>query len=453
MKAIAVLIGGALVCLGGSLFAQSVDTLWTRAFWHSQFDSVNSLAATFDGGFIITGRAKSITEIYSDLLLAKTDSNGFVEWSRRIGDSTWDDCGMDVIATRDSGYLVCGLSSAAVATPGVTRIWVVKTDADGDTLWTHPFDPVNRSSVANCAIETVNGGYAIAGEINIGGRDEDGFLLWLGCDGSYLGHTVFGSDQHDDIRFICQLPDSGFVVGGSKENVYTTGYDWWVLRLNAAGAILWDSCYALSSYYDELRGGCLVDDGVVVTGLNHGIGHAMKIDLDGRVLWSIPTSVTPYDERYFDVCRSAEGGVLIGGFANIPYHRRDFTFIKLNNDGETTWTFTVGGSEDDHGHAVVQSADGAYVMGGTSFSWMSGTCAYITKIQWPAPPGDLNNSGSVNLSDVMFLINYLFRGGPDPLRLNSADVDANCRISIADVVYLIDFLFRGGPALLPGCAE
>ena len=68
-------------------------------------------------------------------------------------------------------------------------------------------------------------------------------------------------------------------------------------------------------------------------------------------------------------------------------------------------------------------------------------------------PGDCNCSGNVNISDAVYLIQYIFGGGPAPNPLEVADVDASCAISISDAVYMISYIFNGGPAPLPGCAK
>ncbi|MEW5922975.1 MAG: M20/M25/M40 family metallo-hydrolase [Candidatus Zixiibacteriota bacterium] len=67
--------------------------------------------------------------------------------------------------------------------------------------------------------------------------------------------------------------------------------------------------------------------------------------------------------------------------------------------------------------------------------------------------GDVNGDESINILDVIYIINYLYRGGPAPLQLNLADVDASCNITILDVTYLINYLYRGGPQPQPGCVE
>ena len=67
--------------------------------------------------------------------------------------------------------------------------------------------------------------------------------------------------------------------------------------------------------------------------------------------------------------------------------------------------------------------------------------------------GDVNSDGIVNSSDVVYLIDYLFKNGPEPSDPNSADVNFDCQINSADVVYLIDYLFRGGPRPQYGCVS
>jgi hypothetical protein len=59
--------------------------------------------------------------------------------------------------------------------------------------------------------------------------------------------------------------------------------------------------------------------------------------------------------------------------------------------------------------------------------------------------GDANNDSSISLSDIVYLINYLFKGGPSPLYYNTGDVNCDGKVSLSDVVYLINYLFKSGP--------
>lgn len=63
--------------------------------------------------------------------------------------------------------------------------------------------------------------------------------------------------------------------------------------------------------------------------------------------------------------------------------------------------------------------------------------------------GDVNNNGAVNISDVTYLVEYLFGipAGPPPLTLQQGDVNKNLKINIADITYLVAWLFGGGPPI------
>ena len=67
--------------------------------------------------------------------------------------------------------------------------------------------------------------------------------------------------------------------------------------------------------------------------------------------------------------------------------------------------------------------------------------------------GDVNQDNKVTIADVVFLVNCLFKGGPEPYFLASGDVNRDCQTTTADIVYLVNYLFKGGPLPLSGCAK
>ncbi len=68
-------------------------------------------------------------------------------------------------------------------------------------------------------------------------------------------------------------------------------------------------------------------------------------------------------------------------------------------------------------------------------------------------PGDVNCNCEINIGDVVYLINYLFKGGPEPRPLDAGDVNGDCIVDIGDVVCMINYLFKWGPPPVCGCAS
>ncbi len=65
--------------------------------------------------------------------------------------------------------------------------------------------------------------------------------------------------------------------------------------------------------------------------------------------------------------------------------------------------------------------------------------------------GDVNIDGSVNIGDVVFLVNYIFKQGPAPDPLSLGDTNGDCAINIGDAVTLVNYIFREGPPPVVGC--
>ncbi len=65
--------------------------------------------------------------------------------------------------------------------------------------------------------------------------------------------------------------------------------------------------------------------------------------------------------------------------------------------------------------------------------------------------GDSDGDGSINISDAVYLLQYIFSQGPPPLDISGGDIDCNSKVNISDIVYLINYIFYGGPEPCEGC--
>ena len=70
----------------------------------------------------------------------------------------------------------------------------------------------------------------------------------------------------------------------------------------------------------------------------------------------------------------------------------------------------------------------------------------------PDPTGDVTKDGTVDVNDVIYLLNYLYKSGPvpDPLRLG--DLTEDCLVDVGDIIFLINYLYKSGPPPGRGCA-
>ena len=70
---------------------------------------------------------------------------------------------------------------------------------------------------------------------------------------------------------------------------------------------------------------------------------------------------------------------------------------------------------------------------------------------WYSVPGDANGDSLLNVGDITFLINYLFKHGPRPCIPEAADGNGSCLPEVGDITTMINYLFKHGPAPVPGC--
>jgi agmatine deiminase len=93
--------------------------------------------------------------------------------------------------------------------------------------------------------------------------------------------------------------------------------------------------------------------------------------------------------------------------------------------------------------------DGYYISYNPTFhDYISVTVSSMLP-QWTC--GDVDSNNLINISDAVFLIDYIFGGGPAPEFEEAADVDCDEIVNISDAVYLIAYIFSGGPPPCAGC--
>jgi len=71
---------------------------------------------------------------------------------------------------------------------------------------------------------------------------------------------------------------------------------------------------------------------------------------------------------------------------------------------------------------------------------------FIVNYQQTYICGDANGDGKVNVGDAVYVVSYVFRGGPAPTPMDAGDANCDGKVNVGDAVYIITYVFRGGPA-------
>lgn len=296
------------------------DTQWTRTFGGAEYDVAYSVQQTLDGGYIIAG-ADSFPPYGTGVYLVKTDANGGALWTRTIGEGG-DYCAYSVRQTRDGGYIITGLECMDEST--MANVLLVKTDANGDTLWTRIFFGTGWDDYGSSVQQTTDGGYVIAGANST--RLGDVYLIKTDASGDTLWTRTYGGDSSDVAEDVRQTADGGYVIAGSTRSYGAGAGDLYLIRTDADGNMLWSGAY----------GGTSLDFG----------SSALQVD----------------DGTY----------AIAGVTASFGAGGRDFYLIKTDADGDTLWTRTFGGDSDDFASSFQRTADGGYIIAGDTRSFGAG---------------------------------------------------------------------------------
>lgn len=115
------------------------------------------------------------------------------------------------------------------------------------------------------------------------------------------------------------------------------------------------------------------DAGLIMVGSTSSFGAGgsdvflVKTDRDGNLLWMKTIGGVAHDSGY-SVDETAEGGFVITGTSSSYSDSQDVILIKTNASGETSWIRTFGGPRSDSGYSVRQTVDGCYIITGTTLS-------------------------------------------------------------------------------------
>jgi len=344
-----------------------------RTYGGTGWDEGYSVQQTTDGCYAIAGWTWSFGAGCTDVYLIKVNACGDTLWTRTYGGPD-DDEGHSVDLTSDGGYVIAGVTASFGV--GNYDVYLIKTNASGDTLWTRTYGGTGDDEAASVQ-ETSDGGYIIAGSTySFGAGDADVYLVKTKANGDTQWTRTFGGTEEERGYSVQQTTDGGYIVAGYTYPFGSSSRYVYLVKTNALGDTLWTK--ALGGHYGGSSVRQTADGGYVIAGYFFGAGDIdvllVRTDADGDTVWTRTFGGTDQDWGY-SVQQTSDGGYVIAGYTcSFGAGDYDAYLIKTDTDGDTLWTRTYGGTEGEMGgKSVQQVSDGGYVVAGVTGSYGAGS--------------------------------------------------------------------------------
>ncbi|HRA60505.1 MAG TPA: hypothetical protein PK901_11700, partial [Bacteroidia bacterium] len=263
----------------------------------------------------------------------------------------------------------------------------------------------------NSIQQTSDGGYILGGwsDSNISGdktEDSQGnydyWVVKLDAAGNIQWQNTIGGNSVDYLTSIQQTTDGGYILGGwsnsgvsgDKTENSQGANDYWVVKLDPIGYIQWQNTIGGGSYDYLTSIQQTTDGGYILGGMSQSDVSGdkteicqgdfdywvVKLDASGNIQWQNTIGGNSWDELE-SLEQTTDGGYILGGYSYSDISgdktencqgNHDYWVVKLDASGNIQWQNTIGGNLDDLLYSVQQTSDGGYILGGASGSGFSG---------------------------------------------------------------------------------
>ncbi len=399
----------AAIVLATSLQAQTPDTLWSRLYgdrpgWDG-YDMLYGATRTYDGGFAMNGYSTTNGDtIKGDQWVVKINADGDTLWTATFGNFDRRDYGRDIIETYDHNLVICGHGRIA-NTSEPYRIRLFKADSLGNEIWGKDYVGANGFST-EAIVETADSGFAIVGWTD----DKDVFLFRADSLGDSLWSQTYGGPGDDVGYDLCEMDDGGFMLVGMTESYGLGSYDIYVIRTDSNGDTLWTHTFGTASY-DEGRaiapthdGNYMIAGSVVNTNADVFL---VKIQPDGDTLWTKSVGQDAANDAAYGISTCQDNGFLIAGrnYNAVNYYN-DMYVLKIDANGDSLWSYSHVNNIHDEGHVALEVPDVGIYLFGTRAASSSGSYRDYWAVALDFPVGIADDIREALPSDFGLRQNY-----------------------------------------------
>lgn len=310
--------------------------------WAEQF----SIQQTSEGGYVVAGQNENDYDY--DALVFKLDLNGNIQWQKRYGGNNYDFTHA-VKQTSDGGYIVVGTSYSFGMGNG--DCWVLKLDSSGVVQWQKTYGGT-ENDVAYSIQQTLDDGYIVAGAtMSFGVGNGDFWVLKLDNTGNVIWQKAYGGNDQDVAQFVQQTLDGGYIVAGESYSFGGVSIDFWVVKLASNGGVEWQKAYDVGA------------------------------------------------DSAYSVNQTIDGGYIIAGdsrsFSDYDY---DALALKLDTNGNIEWQHRYGGIDDEAIYSIQQTREGEYIAAGYSWSFLS-NYGWVLNLDSTGNIADCSGVGSASATE------------------------------------------------------
>ncbi|MBT0606956.1 hypothetical protein [Aequorivita echinoideorum] len=256
-------------------------------------------------------------------------------------------------------------------------------------------------------VQTTDGSFVILGNtmstdgdiVDKSTPDNDFWLLKISSTGNIIWSKTFGGTDNDNAARITKTSDGGFLLSGfttSNDGDVDSNFgfqDYWIVKVSSEGNKVWTKNFGFSGSDQAFKAFETADGGYFITGFfdvsasggagndlqrgaNHGVGEywGIRLNAEGETLWRRYFGGSNNDRSY-DALQTADGGFLMTGTSEStdfdktdPKGSYDYWAVRLSANGDLLWTKSYGGSEIDNSYGLTKTLDGNYIMVGDSRS-------------------------------------------------------------------------------------
>ncbi|PHR31050.1 MAG: hypothetical protein COA38_08895 [Fluviicola sp.] len=308
------------------------DLLWEENYGGSEFDFCYAFENTPDGGYILAGTTASFGAGSGDHFIVKVDSIGTFEWQKFYGGAGFEKLN-DVILSNDSSFYFLGITSSSGA--GAEDAQVLKTNLNGDTLWTKTYGGALNDN-ATSLIQASDSNLLFVGWTNNYNASISSVLLnKIDPAGNLIWTKTYGGAFSDRGTHLIQTSDGGYMISGNTQSSTAGMFNkLYLIKTDNLGDTIWTRAYN-----------------------NHNFTHGIHIE------------------------QTSDGGYIITGTEGISVFSPDLFLFKIDQNGNEEWNLIYGGYEMDYGLCVKQTFDEGYVVTGLNSSMGAGQQdVYLLKI-------------------------------------------------------------------------